>query len=215
MSRDDSQGYDDSDPMNPYRGYSPPPSVYRPTSGLAIASFVCGLVVCVPFITSTLAVVFGIAGLRATRNPYVGGRNWAISGTILGVMGLGLWLFMGSLFYMGLNMVLTEQGKAEKVATQFVQNLSDGKVAEATESLTSGVDRGTLAETVEAIKASGPFNELSGEFQPIPVRGTLEFRFEFTGDAVFSRDRKPLRMSLEKDDDGDYKIDRFRLGRPK
>ncbi len=65
-----------------------PPTVPEPpkTSGLAIASFVCGLVECVGGIPSILALIFGIMAIRRINRS--GGRlkgMWmAITGVVLG-----------------------------------------------------------------------------------------------------------------------------------
>lgn len=62
------------------------------TSGMAITSFVCAILGCCPFIPSLLAVLFGVGGMVAvSRNPMLRGRGFAVTGLILGVLGLAAW----------------------------------------------------------------------------------------------------------------------------
>ena len=78
-----------------YGTYGAPAS--RPTSGLAIASLVCGIAgvvlfwAVVPFLASVAAVITGHLALGQTRrNPSVGGRGMAIAGLILGYVMVGV-----------------------------------------------------------------------------------------------------------------------------
>jgi prepilin-type processing-associated H-X9-DG protein len=59
----------------------------RKRNGMAIASLVCGLLGCIP-IASVLAVIFGIIGIRKSKNPHVGQKGWAIAGIVLGFLGV-------------------------------------------------------------------------------------------------------------------------------
>src|SRR3954469_372071 len=85
------------------------PSYARPDDSLAkvrlsaasMTSFVMGLLLCIPVITSLLAIVFAAVGFRATR-PGGGssgrrGRGFAIAGLILGIIGLVIWSGTGAL----------------------------------------------------------------------------------------------------------------------
>jgi prepilin-type processing-associated H-X9-DG protein len=70
----------------------------RKRNPLATASFVCGLLGFIPFV-SILAIVFGIVGLWKSRTPRVDGNGSAIAGILLGCIGMltvqwfyyGLW----------------------------------------------------------------------------------------------------------------------------
>ena len=59
------------------------------SSGMAIASLICGIVICLAPISSVLALVFGFLGLRKDKEGY-SGRGLAITGIILGVLGIFL-----------------------------------------------------------------------------------------------------------------------------
>src|SRR5881394_2029961 len=51
--------------MPPMAAYASP-MVAPPTSGLAIASMICGLLFFIPFVTGLLGVIFGIIGIKQT-----------------------------------------------------------------------------------------------------------------------------------------------------
>lgn len=82
--------------------YAVPP----PTSGLAIASFVCGLigVVTCTLITGIPAVICGHMALKAMRDlsKPVGGRGFAVAGLIMGYVSLLLIVGFMVLMFIGL-----------------------------------------------------------------------------------------------------------------
>lgn len=94
-------------------GY-PPPGAGAPvgygmaptgrTSGMAIASLVCGLLLCIPVVSQLLAILFGFLGLKDTGKPGVSGKGLAIAGLILGLLGLLGWAGMGGFAYWGYSM---------------------------------------------------------------------------------------------------------------
>ena len=69
----------------PYPGYAMAPS----TNGLAIAALVLGIV-CVYWVTSILAIIFGHIALSQIRVSGQRGRGLAIAGLVLGYAWLGL-----------------------------------------------------------------------------------------------------------------------------
>jgi predicted Zn finger-like uncharacterized protein/prepilin-type processing-associated H-X9-DG protein len=79
----------------PFMANALPPSLVgqmsadeRPkTSGMAVASLVLGLIVCLP-IASLLAIIFGIIALMKTKDPRIGGKGMAVAGLVLGIVGL-------------------------------------------------------------------------------------------------------------------------------
>jgi len=69
------------------------------TSGLAIASLVCGICsVVIPwigFILGILAIIFGgVAISRTGKDPNLGGRGMAIAGLVCGIVGILGWLII-------------------------------------------------------------------------------------------------------------------------
>jgi len=69
-------------PFNPAYTGGPPK-----TSGMAIASLICGILFCIP-LASLLALIFGIIGINQTKPGQARGRGLAITGTVLGGLGL-------------------------------------------------------------------------------------------------------------------------------
>lgn len=70
--------------------YAPPPYPYpagRPTSGLAVAALVLGIV-WVWGVGSILAVIFGHVALAETKDGRKGGHGLAIAGLVLGWIGV-------------------------------------------------------------------------------------------------------------------------------
>jgi uncharacterized protein DUF4190 len=68
-------------------GYPMPGVAQQQSNGMAIASLICGLLLCF-WPASLCAVIFGIIGLNKSKNSQIGGRGMAIAGTILGSIGL-------------------------------------------------------------------------------------------------------------------------------
>jgi prepilin-type processing-associated H-X9-DG protein len=67
------------------------PMVTPPSSGLAIASLICGLLFFIPVIPAILAIVFGIVGINQTKSGRAGGRGLAIAGLVCGAVSLFFW----------------------------------------------------------------------------------------------------------------------------
>ncbi|WP_243225780.1 DUF4190 domain-containing protein [Microbacterium sp. CIAB417] len=91
----------------PAGGYPTAPYVPRPNSGLAIASLICGIAglvlaaFLVPLIASVVAIITGHMGLnQIKRNPALGGKGLAITGLVLGYIGVAfLVLFVGIMLF--------------------------------------------------------------------------------------------------------------------
>src|SRR4051812_31685148 len=90
-------------PNPPQQPFQPGPPASGPrTNGWAIASLICGLLGCIPGIASLLAIVFGIVGVKKANEPQTSGKGIAITGIVLGLVGLLLWAGCGGsafLFY--------------------------------------------------------------------------------------------------------------------
>src|SRR5947207_3971077 len=82
---------------------SPMPGPMR-TSGFAVASLVLGIIgLIVPLVPGILAIVFGVMGIRRTRDPSVGGRGLAIAGLSVGAASILLSGCMLSILFPSLN----------------------------------------------------------------------------------------------------------------
>ncbi len=73
-----------------YQPYAPH-AYRRPTNGMAIASMVLGIV-WVYWIGSILALIFGHVALNEIRRTGQGGEGMAITGIVLGWIGVGVFL---------------------------------------------------------------------------------------------------------------------------
>jgi hypothetical protein len=78
-------------PLHPQVPVFVPKEPRRKHNVWAIVSIVCGLLVFVPYVTSAIAVVAGLVGIRTARDERYTGRGLAVAGLLLGVMGLVAW----------------------------------------------------------------------------------------------------------------------------
>jgi len=126
------------------------------TSGAAIASLVCGILGCIPFVTSLLAVILGIVGIKQTSNPQRTGRGLAIGGLILGLIGILGWSSFGAIGLWGWS-----KGKemAGNTAKPFVQAIVEGDYAKASAHSTMTEEQMTALH--EQIKGWGNVNTMS------------------------------------------------------
>lgn len=195
-----------SPPVGPphpgYLGGAPAPK--QRMSGAAIASLVCGIVGCVPFVTSLAAVILGFIGIRKTRNPGVGGKGLAIAGLVLGLVGLVGWsLFCGTLL-----VAYMASQPARGVAKQFAIDLSNGNIPAATANST-GMTQQELTDVAEKIKAWGTVTDTT--FPSFSARANLDgtTTCDLTGTAAFtSGGEKVYTVSLVKQN-GTYKVTSF------
>jgi hypothetical protein len=128
-------------PLNAAMGYPPSPAQRR-LSWAALISLLLATVLCwVPYVSSGLAIVFGIVAVARTRNPQVSGRGLAIAGILLGAGGLLVWALAGG----GLMLEYTQDHEARPYAQQFLQDLSTGKVDAAVTS-SSGISQSELQD---------------------------------------------------------------------
>ena len=106
------------------------------TSGAAIASLICGLLFCVPFLTSLLAFIFGLVGISSTKNPNVRGRGMAIAGLILGILGLLTWGGGAHWFRHAMQSTVAERGFARTYVDDLLAGNLDADVAKSTDKVT-------------------------------------------------------------------------------
>jgi len=72
------------------QGYGAPA---RKTSGAAITSLVLGIL-WIGGLGAVLAVIFGVVGMKATRDGHTGGHGLAVAGLVLGIIGVVGAIFM-------------------------------------------------------------------------------------------------------------------------
>lgn len=127
--------------------YGPPP---RGANGWAIASLVCGVLLCIPLLTGAAAAVTGFIGLRRSRDLGGGGRGLAIAGLILAAVNLLLWSGLG----VGGYAVYRNSIPVRAAARQFALDLSAGNTAAAAAG-SSGVTPAQLKAAAAYLKPLG------------------------------------------------------------
>jgi hypothetical protein len=173
----------------------------RKLSVSALMSLICGIVGCVPFITSLLAVILGIVGIKKTSDPRYSGRGLAIAGLILGLLGLAGWgLFGGGIFAM-----MAGSKPAANVAQQFTSDIAAGNVSAAQARCESTVTQEQLQSLADQFKSWGAFKDLT-----IPARAVDKQNgqtiWTLTGVASFNSGAKTATYTIRKQSDGSYKI---------
>jgi len=127
------------------------------TSAAAVASLVLGILGCVPLLTGVLAILFGAAGIRATRDPRFRGRGLAIAGLVLGIVSFVAWSLFGGM--LGLGYVRSKPARA--VAHQFTADLAAGDVPAAQSRCTSNVTRPSLDAAANAMRSWGALSDMT------------------------------------------------------
>ncbi len=185
-----------------------PNEISKPrTSAAAIASLVCGLLGCVPFLTGLAAVVLGIVGIKKTKDPMITGKGMAIAGLVLGCLSLAGWTVTTAVSAYGVYAALQLGEPARKTAEQFTRDLSEGKIDEAVALSVEGMDRASLAAMSERMKSWGTFQSLS--MTSINIQ-TVNEKTEFTigGAANFATETKSYTITLHKAGET-YKVAKF------
>ncbi len=189
----------------PQPGYSayPAPGPQK-SNGVAIGSLICGILGCVPFITSIAAVILGVVGIKKTKDPQVGGKGLAIAGLVLGIVGLAGWGLFGGFLYVA----YAKSVPARAIATQFATDLAAGNTNAAV-AATGGMTAQQLDAVSQQMK---PWGGLTGTAFPgfntrVNVDGTTTC--ELTGTATFATaGQKTYTVTLVKNN-GVFKINKF------
>ena len=142
----------------PPSGYGMAPAPQR-TTGAAIASLVCGIMGCVPWLTGVAAVILGIVGLRKTRDPQVGGKGMAIAGLILGGISIVAWTLYFAVVGAAIFTVVKGTAPQRELARQFLVDLSKQDVAAASEKTTSEVSKEDIQSLADKVKPWGSFKD--------------------------------------------------------
>ena len=143
-------------PGMPQYGMPGAPTPRAGTSGAAIASLICGILGCIPFVTSLLAIILGIIGIKSTSGGRAGGRGRAIGGLILGLLGIIGWSSFGVLGFWGWS-----QGKklVGSACIPFVQAVGEGDYTKAANHST--MSEAEMAALHDQIKDWGTVSDMS------------------------------------------------------
>jgi len=147
-----------------------------------LISFICGLLVCIPFVTGALALLLGIIGFFAAGKPGMRGRWMAVLGAILGLIGIVGWLTVGAgtlaAWRLGSTAVaaLTAPGHA---AHDFIRAVDNGDDA-AAKALSALSDADYAAATAKIKAQAGfidsTFNSVEVNNDTAHVSGTAQFK---------------------------------------
>jgi hypothetical protein len=203
-------------PVPPQYGQQPPfgqqpygqggyPQRPASTSGAAIGSLICGILGCIPFITSVLAIILGIVGIKATSNNRAGGRALAIIGLILGLLGVGGW----SLFGGGMYALYIGSKPARAVATQFTNYMLQGDVNSAASLCDPSMSQEDLQKAADSMKTWGTLTNMTVFGAKVDNNNGVT-QYELGGSAQFSNTGpKTTTFSIRKQPDGSLKIIKF------
>lgn len=180
----------------------------RGTNGAAVASLVCGLALCIPFITGLAAAVLGIFGIRKSSDPRYGGRGMAIAGLLLGILSLAGWTVIASAAYYGYQRV--KPGLT--LTDSYVRSLAAGDVAAVRAKSTSAVSAEQIQQLSDKAKGYGEFRGF------VPTGANYSFkngnvRWEFSGRARFATGEQPATVTIVSEG-GAWKVSSITLGEP-
>jgi hypothetical protein len=130
-------------------------------SGAAVASLVCGLLLCIPFVTGLLAMITGLVGLKTARQPGRTGAGLATFGLLLGVLNLVAWGAATPKMISAGKQAYGQVTAQNEVARQFMRDLSTGDVNAAAAKCHTTMPRESLEKAVETVKPWGAFQDAS------------------------------------------------------
>jgi hypothetical protein len=106
-----------------------------------------------------LAVIFGIVGLRTTKDPRYSGRGMAIAGLILGLLSLVVWGVIAGGGAVGGWMAYSYTKPEREAAKQFAADLAAGNIEAAQARCTAQVKRDELVQAANKMKGWGTFKD--------------------------------------------------------
>jgi hypothetical protein len=181
-------------------GYALPPATR--TSAAAIVSLVCGLILCVPFVTGLVALITGIVGISATSNPAVKGRGMAIAGIILGLISVGLWGLAGYGGYA----IFQKSAPDRMLAQSYMTDLAAGRLDQCEQSSTSKLTHQALQNDYAQLKTWGTFQVATAFPTAWNFANNGKSAVSLTGVCRFSGGQHRFMITVV-DDSGTRKVD--------
>jgi hypothetical protein len=176
------------------------------TNGFAIASLICGILGCIPFVSGILAVIFGILGIKKTNQPGYGLKWMAVVGIILGLLGIVGWATFGG----GMYAVYRATDKPRSIAKQFAKDVVAGDV-NAAMLHTSGIDRGQIEAASTRLKSQGPVQDVTLNNAAVDSSNGNTV-WHLMGSVKLSNRDADYDVTLIKAGPDDFKITDFKLG---
>lgn len=150
-------------PVPPGMGHTPP-GYPHPKQGnvMATLSLICGILMCIPVVTGVLAIIFGLLGIKRANDPAVNnGKPVAVTGLVLGFLGLILWI--GFIALGGKAYLWGKEQLAKPRETTFacLSALAEGEVDKALTFCHPTMDQAELAGVADYLKPMGALRDLS------------------------------------------------------
>jgi hypothetical protein len=168
------------------------------TSGAAIASLVCGLLLCIPVITGLVAIITGIAGIVETGKPAVRGRGMAIAGLILGIFSVGGYALVGA----GVFAMWETADPQRTLIKTYVADLDANRIDACLQNSTGNLDH-------DKLDAASKRMQSWGTLQTIMVFAFGKIPGPVTGICRFGASQHSFIVILVKDSSGQFKVDNF------
>jgi hypothetical protein len=189
-----------------YSGAYPAPFGRKASNGPAITSLVTGILglSCLPGIGSLLAIPFGLAGIARARRPNTGGKAMAVSGLLLGVLGI---LVVGGISY-----AIYSFARSTTSVVHFMQAIDRGDAAAARANAASSVTDAEIQQLIAACRSLGKLQDVTrSNISYSNVNGAA--RYEVTGTASFANGMREFKIVLLKQG-GAYKVASLTLKEP-
>lgn len=166
-------------------------------SGLAIASLVCSLVICLPVIHALLGLGLGIGALAAMRSGTVRGRGMAIAGITISIIVLIGWAVAGYAMVNAGRSAL----KANTFAQSFVQTVATGNFTIAQPMTGPPMTAADLATMKAALDQHGTLQSLSLQnFKFRNSLGSIQYQ------ATFNQGSATVTLQIQRVNGGGYCI---------
>jgi len=168
--------------------------VPRKNNGMAIASLVCGLIMCVPLLTQLLAILFGWIGIRRARDPQSGSKGIAIAGLLLGIVGIVGWAAFGG----AMLILVSASAPGRAVARQFLQDLSSGNASAAKMACVPDLSQSDITATSQKLQAWGPLADVTFTGVNMEANAGSNTKLHLDGRARFANGTHTCEIDLVK-----------------
>jgi hypothetical protein len=188
----------------PPQGFQQPP--VSKTNGAAIASLICGILGCVPFITSLAAIILGIFGIKSANKRQGSGKAMAIIGLVLGIIGVFGW----SLGAGGMVALVRGSAAPRAAARAFVQDLASANVTAAMAKCDPAVKIEDVTAASQSLQQMGALKDVTAIGVNVSSTSASAARWTVAGAATFDKGNKSFKIDLEKSGDT-YKVVKFEI----
>ena len=130
------------------------PSAPRTWDIPSAVSFICGLILIVPFLAGAAAIAMGIIGLRRIKSLNTRGRRLAIAGLVLGTLNIAGW----SVYF---KFISTISQPGREAAHHFIADVASANPPVAQRDCTGSVSSGSLLAASNQIKSWGGLKNVS------------------------------------------------------